>query len=61
MNVGEKMTNFEKIKAMNIEEIATEMSYLGCDVCPLNGECFEKYPDMLCAEKIQKRLESEVE
>lgn len=69
------MTNFEKIKAMNIEEMANAMSKeIICGCCPLYYEC--KYTDLAaeygikiengyeknenCKEKIQKWLESEV-
>ena len=54
------MTNFEKIKAMSIDEMSAEISYLGCDDCPLDGHCYAKYPDMLCTEKIKKWLQNEV-
>lgn len=57
------MTIFEKIKAMSVEEMATEISHLDCCACPLNDKCFEKasYMHMSCKEKIQTWLESEVE
>ena len=58
------MTNFERIKSMSVIELATyihSLTDLDCEVCPMGGDdnCFEKYPDMYCTEKLQKWLERE--
>lgn len=56
------MTNFEKIKAMNIEEMAEELSfYIDCGLCPIGKDCTNKYPDLMCKDKIKILLKSEVE
>ena len=53
------MTNFEKIKAMDIEKMTKVIKHCGCDVCPLNKNslCF----DLGCAKSIKKWLESEAD
>lgn len=51
------MTNFERIKAMSVEEVVKVIKHHGCSVCPLNKDslCFE----LGCSKSIKKWLESE--
>ena len=55
------MTNFEKIKAMGVEEMAEAMrEELTCGYCPAFDNC--KHTALAnCKSKIQEWLESEVE
>ena len=55
------MTNFEKIKAMSVEEMARFMDEMlpDCDGCPAMKYCIVDHKT--CEETIQKYLESEVE
>lgn len=56
------MTNFERIKAMSIKELAYyihSLTDIDCEDCPLGGDCYEKYPDVYCTEKLQIWLERE--
>lgn len=50
------MTNLEKIKNMNAEEMAKEIRRFDCDNCPCVRNC-----NTDCTESIQEWLESEVE
>lgn len=57
------MTNFEKIKAMSVEEMAEHLDKTSCDYC-----CFQKQPcdyylygDEICKKSIKQWLEREAE
>lgn len=56
------MTNFEKIKAMSVKEMASFLSEelnLVCDSCPVINTCTTN--DNGCRANLQRWLESEVE
>lgn len=56
------MNNFEKIKAMSIEEMAkylTKITAEYCEYCPLQKICDEQ--DIYCREAIKQWLEAESE
>ncbi|MGN1138292.1 MAG: hypothetical protein ACI4RM_02505 [Ruminococcus sp.] len=59
------MTNFEKIKQMNIDEMAEQLFFiLDCDDCPI--EKYKGYSDQncnngTCKGALKKWLESEAE
>lgn len=56
------MTNFEKIKAMTVEEMALFFSVIEdcCDLCALNGTpCHET--NCRCRDGIKSKLEAEAE
>lgn len=57
------MTNYEKIKAMTVEEMAElifdKLSYRNCELCPAKNTCDSRYSG--CISTIGKYLESEVE
>lgn len=56
------MTNYEKIKAMSIEEMADFLNDSGCGWCNFNAGC--NYPecgDECCKIGIKNFLEREVE
>ena len=59
------MTNFEKIKAMSVEEMAellgglTDRACVNCNDCLMKKEC--QYPFLGCDENALKWLESEAE
>ena len=51
------MKNFEKVKKMNIKELARFLAYSNCKICSFRHEnCSE----LDCANGIKKWLESEV-
>ena len=58
-----KMTNFEKIKAMSVEEMAeeiyTNVACRSCNLCPAEDICADAANG--CIHTIEKYLESEVE
>lgn len=63
------MTNYEKIKGMSVDEMATDYvrnrSEAGCENCVSIGKCRKyhgtRYFDLSCTERIKKWLNSEVE
>ena len=61
------MTNYEKIKAMSVEEMANAFyNIISCEDCPFINQCVKKYScycsgGKKCREMIIECLESEVE
>lgn len=55
------MTNYEKIKAMSVEEMAEQINEIttDCDSCPAMEYCVVDHKT--CEETIQEWLEQEVE
>ena len=59
-----KMTNFEKIKKMSVEEMASEFNHIGnmpCCVCSENSCYGDSSSVIRCIRGIEKWLKSEVE
>ena len=54
------MTNFEKIKAMSVEEMAELIDDAPCNFCNYRQKGFSKCPQK-CEEGIKEWLESEEE
>jgi hypothetical protein len=54
------MTNYEKIKAMSVEEMAELIDDSPCNSCNYRQKGFSKCPQE-CEEGIKEWLESEVE
>ena len=56
------MTNFEKIKAMSVEEMVIFLyqNVADCDMCPATKSC-EASTELSCKERILEWLESEAE
>lgn len=53
------MTNYEKIKAMSIDEMAMFLAnYVACEYCPMENSCIAKAG---CDELFKQWLESEEE
>lgn len=53
------MNNYEKIKQMNIDEMASFLAnHIGCEYCPMQKNCIAKNG---CDELFKQYLESEVE
>ena len=61
----EKLTNFQKIKNMSLEEMASYLPIAGeyCEVCLFRYSplCTEKTEDMDCTRTIKKWLQEESE
>lgn len=56
------MTNFEKIKNMNVDEMAEKLNEsFACDRCPLGEFCDKDMSISSCSDIWKKWLESEVE
>ena len=56
------MTNFDKIKSMNIEEMAKFLSnVVYCEMCPVSKLCNEDTTYQECPEKLKQWLLSEVQ
>lgn len=57
--IGNKITNYEKIKGMSVEEIAKSIENMGCVKCEnIIGKC-NADDDKSCEESIIEWLESE--
>ena len=55
------MTNYEKIKAMSVEEMAKVLSGLECVVCPASEECEKEEVGKTCDELLKEYLLQEAE
>lgn len=57
------MTNYDRIKQMSIEEMATmlENSCFDCSYCLACNFCNESFKDEKCSDIVKKWLEQEVE
>ena len=58
-----KMTNYDRIKQMSIEEMATMLDNfrLDCSYCPACDFCNKSFKDEECRDIVKKWLEQEVE
>ena len=54
------MNNFEKIKAMDIDEMAEYLAYMECDTCCVYGDKTDCLEGSDCFTGIKQWLESEV-
>lgn len=57
------MTNYDRIKQMNIEEMSIMLDNfrLDCTYCPASNFCNESFKDEKCSNIVKQWLEMEVE
>lgn len=57
------MTNYDRIKQMSIEEMATMLDnfHLDCSYCLACNFCNESFKDVKCIDTVKKWLEQEVD
>ena len=55
------MTNYEKIKAMSVEEMAELFGRFSCLACPVSLECEKEVIGRTCDELVEEWLLQEAE